>query len=62
MKTPDFPAMIFSISKQTGLKDYQIAAKLGVPASSLAGWKNSDHEPRYTAGARLIEYYKKVCK
>lgn len=62
MRNPDFSLMIFDIAAHTKMKDCQIAAKLRVLPSTLAGWKNSKHEPRYSHGAALIELHTKVCK
>lgn len=52
--------MIFDIAAHTGLKDYQIARKLGVLPSTMAGWKNYNHEPRYSHGAALIALHRKI--
>lgn len=40
--------------ERTGLSDFEISNRLGIPRSTLMGFKNGGVEPRYCDGERLL--------
>lgn len=59
MKHPDFREMIFAMQKKTGLRAYQLAARIGVADSTFNTWKNRQVEPLFSHGVALLDFYVK---
>ncbi len=59
--THDFREMIFDIQRKTGLTNYQIAAKVGIPPSTLSSLKNHCRDPLFSTGMALIRMHEKEC-
>lgn len=54
--------IIFDLQK-AGLKNVQIAERLGIPASTISGLKNEMwNEPRYSTGCKILALRKLCCK
>ncbi len=49
----DWPAVIAELVRG-GFSLPAIAASIGVPATTVGGWRNADAEPRYEGGERLV--------
>jgi ribosome-binding protein aMBF1 (putative translation factor) len=50
-------AQVVEDIRAAGLSARRIAASIGVPRSTIQGYKHLDAEPRYEAGARLLQLW-----
>ena len=55
----DWPRVLIELGGR-GLTLEGIAETIGAPRTTVIGWKNGNHEPRYTDGNALMNLWRKT--
>lgn len=59
--TPNFRQMILDIQKATGQSNAATARRIGLRPTTLNNIKNRNHDPLFSHGVVLLDYYVSVC-
>ena len=43
--------------RESGMKSYHVCQKLGIPPSTITGWKNGKHEVKQSTLKKIAEYF-----